>query len=216
MKLKGFLPKERRSHWDPLEYPFPYGRWTELSRDENGVHIEFDAERLDVLVDCCDAITPKNVKEIWALIRPEFVRKAGWRLYGNIPQACLNAMGQNFMTVYDFLYDQKGVGFMGGTGCGKKIHHLTYNKVTGVKTGANALITEIAEAWYNLMLGELRYQRKETKHIRDNIAEPDLVLTFGAVPGCQRTVAHHDARGFPLATQSLGKITCAKCAKVGA
>jgi len=52
---------------------------------------------------------------------------------------------------------------MGGTGCGTKVHHLTYNKVMGVKADLDPLVTEVAPGLFNLMLGELRYQRKDTK-----------------------------------------------------
>jgi len=93
--------------------------------------------------------------------------------------------------------------------------HLTYNKVMGVKADLDPLVTEVAQAWFNLMLGELRYQRKDTKHLRDNIDEADLILTYGATPGCQKTVRYVGAKGFPLRTQGAGHITCAKCSKVG-
>lgn len=214
MKLKALVtPDFRNSHHDSEGYPRPYGRFTEIGRSDKGMTIEFEATRLDVLSDYAgSAITEKNAKAVWAEVRNEFVGKVGFRMYGGILSTILRRLDHGFSTVYDFLYEQKGLGFMGGTGCGTKVHHLTYDVATGVKDGLDPLVTEVAQAWFNLMMGELKYFRRETKHLRDNIGEAELVLTFNAHPTCQKTVRYVGAKGYPLRN---AKVTCAKCAKGG-
>lgn len=219
MKLQARLAKATGKYLHSTDkdgYPFPYGRWTEISRDAKGPVIEFEADRLDVLVEVADqAITPKNVKAVWAAIRHEFVDKVGYRMYGAILANVLEALGAgyNFYTVYELLKDQKGLGFMGGTGVGNKIHNITYTKVVGVKSGLDPLVTEVAQAWFNLMLGELKYTRKETKHLRDAVAEDELVLAINAKPECQATVRYVGAKGYPVRQQSKARVTCAKCSE---
>lgn len=224
LTLTGFMPKQPKRHLrnvasvflkaDDYEYPEAYGKWHEISRTAKGINISFEVPyHIDVLSEIVGTITSKNVKAIWAAIRSEFVDKVGYRGYENILRQISYTLGYNdFDSLFTILYDQKGMGFMGGTGCGTKIHHLTYNKITGVLPGLDPLITEVAQAWFNLMLGSLRYTRNEHKHLRDNLREEELFITFGAHPGCQRTVRFVGAQGYPLVRQDK-PITCAKCGK---
>jgi hypothetical protein len=119
----------------------------------------------------------------------------------------------SYSSVFNIIKNQKGYGYMGGTGCGKNIHHLTFDKIVGVKEGLPKKVKELAEFWLAGMLQILNEVRKSKKHLRDIIAEKDLYVTLGAKPDCQNTVAHVDTHGFPVKEYTIDNITCKKCLK---
>ncbi len=115
---------------------------------------------------------------------------------------------------FDLLGNQKGFGFMGGTGCGRLIHDLTFTKILGPKKGLKGPLAETAVYWFAAMLGTTKHLREETKHLRDAIKEEDLFVTVGAFPGCQRTVKNYHAIGYPVkGIKALEGMTCKKCRK---
>lgn len=206
----------------------------EIERDETGNIIECKiALKKDIYIDgvkakivanmpelfinnAYDLINKDNVDDIF-LIYKEYIDTRSWRLKNtvNVIGALLEAYGEynSYSSVFNIIKNQKGYGYMGGTGCGKNIHHLTFDKIVGVKEGLPIKVKKLAEFWLAGMLQILKEVRESKKYLRDIIAEKDLYVTVGARPDCQNTVAHVNAHGFPVKEYTVDNITCKKCLK---
>lgn len=157
-------------------------------------------------------ITPENIDAVLEIV----IEKVEY-FFGRYDLALLNTLVKKYNLGWEDIFEidrnQKGFGFMGGTGCGQNIHHLTYDKVLGVKSGLEPKIEKLATTFFAGLLGERLKLRESKKYLRENIKEEDVYVTINAKPDCQRTVNYTKAHGFPLKGTKAENITCLKCAK---
>ncbi len=232
MKLQVVIPFEKNAIGQLVP---PRGFYNErvvsVDHEAKNAIVEFGLEGpadTSSLVTRPQAVTEKNVDEIWNIIRiaPELsVNRTPSRYTMDLITHLLSAKGwANLYDLFDVLPNQKGFGFMGGTGCGRLVHDLVYDLATGVKPelaaigkiGSEAHMKwQLATLMYSGMLGHVQQVRQDNKHLRDRLAEREVFVTLRARPTCQQSVAYVTAHGYPLPggeTRAVD-LSCTKCAK---
>jgi hypothetical protein len=219
-----YVPLQEKTYGGSNRYCYPLYNEKEIERDETGNIIECkvymkkniwseidspddNKDKMDTnfpslfINNAYDLIGKDNADDIFEICK-EYIGNRSWELKRiiNVIGALLEVYGNynSYSSVFNIIKNQKGYGYMGGTGCGKNIHHLTFDKIVGVKDNLPIKVKNLAEFWLAGMLQILNEVRKSKKHLRDIIAEKDLYVTLGAKPDCQNTVAHVDAHGFPV------------------
>jgi hypothetical protein len=234
-----YVPLQRSSYGGSIHYCYPMCDEKEIERDETGNIIEcevymkkniwsgieapdnnknkMDTNFPSLFIDnAYDLINKENVDDIFWIYK-EYIGNRSWELKRtvNVIGALLNVYGDynSYSSVFNIIKNQKGYGYMGGTGCGKNVHHLTFDKIVGVKENLPVKVKKLAEFWLAGMLQILNEVRESKKYLRDIISEKYLYVTIGARPDCQNTVAHVNAHGFPVKEYTIDNITCKKCLK---
>lgn len=235
-----YVPLQEVSYGGTKRYCHPLYNEKELERDKTGNIIECKVSmKKDLTYETADGKTidewDVNLPTLFINNAYELINKDNaddiFRLYkqyiGNRSYRMKNTMviihtllkiyngSGSYSAVFNILENQKGFGYMGGVGCGKNIHHLTFDKIIGVKENLFKNEKELAEFWLAGMMDVLREIREGKKYLRDVIAEKDLFVSLNARPDCQETVAHVDAHGFPIKNGDIKDITCKKCLKKG-
>ncbi len=119
----------------------------------------------------------------------------------------------NYYQNFTILDDQRGFGYMGGAGCGKLIHDLTFSKILGVNPELTGVRRTLAAMQFNGMLGEVKEIRRTNKHLREALAEDHIFVTLNARPMCQATVRYRNAHGYPVVNGATADCSCTKCCK---
>lgn len=182
-----------------------------------GFRIGKGGEGFHSLCNHAEVIKTKNADAVWALVKDQFdVNKVPGQYAVLVIYAMLNAKGwNNLYDLFEILENQTGFGWMGGTGCGRLVHDLTFHKVLGVKAehAGAGLKWVLATLLFSSMLGKVKGVRQEHKHLRDRLKEDEVFVTLAAKPKCQATVHYHGAHGYPLLGIKADEISCKKCAK---
>jgi hypothetical protein len=202
-------------------YEIVYYNEKEISRDENGSVIEFPIDMnyiSDKFINKANYLINKdNADDIFNIYK-KYVGTSSYKMKKSLPVifALLNIYtNKNFSydSIFNILKNQSGYGYMGGVGCGKNIHKLTFDKIIGVKSGLSKEVNELAEFWLAGMMEQLYEIRKNKKYLREVIEEKDLFVALNAKPDCQETVAHVNSQGFVIKNATKKDITCKKCLK---
>jgi hypothetical protein len=236
-----YAPLESPAYGGTKRYYHPLYNEKELEKDETGNIIETkvymkkdftyetaDGETVDgkwdvnlptlFINNAYELIDKDNADDIFKLYK-QYIGNKSYRMKNtmSIIGALLKIYNgsDSYSAVFNILENQKGYGYMGGVGCGKNIHHLTFDKIIGVKENLFKNEKELAEFWLAGMMDVLREIREGKKYLRDVIAEKDLFVSLNAKPDCQVSVAHVDAHGFPIKGATVKDITCKKCLKKG-
>ncbi len=221
--LNIYHPKKESKYSVP-RYVIAHFPEREIGRDANGSIIEVTLDPKDKGIPTnflASAITLENRDAVVATILQIFENNSraalGKKIGGMLRQIIFDWYGYSWYDVFDIEDSQQGIGFMGGTGVGEKIHRITYSKVTGVrqKPALPEAAEKLANYWLANMTGSIQYLHSETKHMRDHIKAEDLCVVFEAQPDCQKTVAHWTAQGYPIKGADSSRVTCARCKKAG-
>jgi len=175
----------------------------------------------DILDDVCyQIVTPENAAFVWKQVKSlnDLTKSPLYKKYTNILSCLIQNLskgGNSFYNndVWATTLNLSGYGYMGGTGCGKLIHHLHYNRLDGVSSKATGILREIAQARFDQMREAVETIHQENKHLREGIEKKALVITFDAHPTCQATVRYHSAYGYPVGSATQETVGCTKCAK---
>jgi len=229
-KCRVYVPKAipAYSYKNIVEYYRPYSGENEISRDDNGSVVEFNihGENKPMLEGAYmpdlfrrfarQLINKENVDDLFTIFEQSISHINYITERIELAKVFLSFYGEydSYTAVFEILKDQKGYGYMGGTGCGTKIHHLTFDKIVGVKEGLPKKVERLAEIWLAGMLGIISKIVADKKYLRDAIKEEDLFVTLNAHPDCQNTVRYVEAQGFPIEGVSVENITCKKCLKI--
>lgn len=225
-----YVPLQYSTYGGMKHYCHPLYNEKEIERDETGNIIECKVEmKKDIMGDdnkfyinfptlfvdnAYNLINEDNADDIFKIYK-EYITNHSYmlKLTISVINSLLKIYGEynSYLAVFNIIENQKGYGYMGGVGCGKNVHHLTFNKIVGIKDGLPIKVNELAEFWLAGMLYVLKDIRKNKKYLRDIIAEQDLFVTLNAKPDCQKTVAHVNAHGFPIKGATIKNITCKKC-----
>ena len=185
---------------------------------------EYTPRGLSTLADYPEVITKANAHLIWPLVKRGFpVDKVPYRSHMTVIHKLLDINGwSNLYDIFTIHDNEQGWGFMGGTGCGRLIHHLTFSKVLGVREDVAQDIKKSPKHWvkwhlatvlFTSMLGEVKQVREDRKYLRDAIKEDELFVTLHAKPDCQETVRYVGAQGYVVRGAGLERCSCTKCAK---
>ena len=222
MKMLLNLPYEKHPWMSFLKPPTFYSGERlvkdDAERNIRTIEIEVNQNQLSRLQGHTEQlITVDNADEVWEAIKKAFdVNRTAWFPYGVIFTRLLAVKGWlNYGELYNIEYDQIGYGYMGGTGCGRLVHEISYSKIVSVKYDSIADPRKWvwAQLLFKCMAGEVKALRDHNKHLRENIEEKDIFVTLNARPTCQKTVAYRGARGFLLKSGGLKHLTCIHCAK---
>jgi hypothetical protein len=210
---------EKRYYYRPYE-----GCWEkEISRTEDASVVEFPVKNGVPLSKLIKKVIEELTPVEWDIVVKRLIYE--WSLNGDrhsyavdfnkqewqsIVLRLWTMKGYNFDTMFDITYGFKGIGYMGGTGVGTNVHHLTLDIVTGVKVKTEPFKT-LGAIWISARTGELLDVRQKAVHLREQIAEADVYCVLSAHPDCQQTVKYQTALGYPVKSFTAKNITCLNC-----
>jgi hypothetical protein len=193
----------------------------EISRNENSSIIEFPVIKGIPLSKLIKNVIDKLDPEEWNIVVDRIIEE--WESkdkttrinfnrqeWQNILSDLWFVKKYNYDTMFDISYGFKGIGYMGGTGVGTNVHNLTLDIVTGIKVTKEPFKT-LGAIWIANRIGELLDIRKDTVHLREQIAESDVFCVLKAHPDCQETVKYNTALGYPVKSFKTNDITCLNC-----